>query len=238
MTRAHVASAVSVLSLFFALPCSAQDEGLGEVIVTAARRDANDYSAEVPAIGLKRRADFAVVEVAVAGDTRDKARREAEIYDMIRAAIQAAPRAGVQLAYGERTLQALTLANYRELSLMNDGRPDSQRTTFLVKVPLVGGIDAAAAQKAVTAFVKGVKPVGRALMTEVDDLTLSVVAPDQYRGQIAETVAADARAIAQRFGDSYAVEVEGLSRPVEWARAGLSDMLLYIPYKLVVVPRP
>jgi hypothetical protein len=191
----------------------------------------------MPAVGLRRKADFAVVGVSIAGDTRDQAQRQGEIYDMIRAAIAAAPRAGVQLAYGERTLQALTLANYRELSLTNDGRPDSQRTSFLVKVPLSGTMDAQAAQSAITAFVKSVKPVGRALMTETEDLTLSVVAPDQYRGAVADAIAADARAMAARVGADYGVEIEGLSRPVEWARAGLSDVLLYVPYKLVVVSR-
>jgi hypothetical protein len=98
-------------------------------------------------------------------------------------------------------------------------------------------MDAQAAQSAITAFVKSVKPVGRALMTESDDLTLSVVAPDQYRGAVADAIAADARAMAARVGSDYGVEIEGLSRPVEWARAGLSDVLLYMPYKLVVVPK-
>lgn len=238
MTRVGFASAIAVLGMLSAAPeALAQDEGLGEVIVTAMRREAEDYSAEMPAVGLRRKADFAVVGVSIAGDTRDQAQRQSEIYDMIRAAIAAAPRAGVQLAYGERTLQALTLANYRELSLHGDGRPDSQRTSFLVKVPLSGAMDAHAAQSAITAFVKSVKPVGRALMTETEDLTLSVVAPDQYRGAVADAIAADARAMAARVGPDYGVEIEGLSRPVEWARAGLSDVLLYMPYKLVVVPR-
>jgi len=229
---------IGIVGVATGMPARAQDEGAGEVIVTAMRRDSEDYSAEVPAVGLKRRADFAVVQVSVAGDSRDKAQREGEIYDMVRAAIQAAPRAGVQLAYGERTLQPLSLANYRELTLTNDGRPDSQRTHFLVKVPLTGATDAQSAQTAITAFVKGVKPVGRALMTETDDLTLSVIAPDQYRGQITDAIAADALATSARFGDGYAVQVDGLSRPVEWARAGLSDVLLYMPYKLTVVPKP
>ncbi|WP_232491970.1 hypothetical protein [Novosphingobium kaempferiae] len=104
-------------------PAWGQDEGLGEVIVTAMRREADDYSADMPAVGLRRKADFAVVEVAVSGDTRDKAQREGEIYDMIRSAIAAAPKSGVQLAYGERTLQPLTLANYRELTLGGEVGP-------------------------------------------------------------------------------------------------------------------
>ncbi|WP_232491969.1 hypothetical protein [Novosphingobium kaempferiae] len=98
-------------------------------------------------------------------------------------------------------------------------------------------MDAQGAQTAITAFVKSVKPVGRALMNETGDLTLSVVAPDQYRGAVAEAIAKDAREMASRVGPDYGVEIEGLSRPVEWARAGLSEVLLYMPYKLVVVPK-
>ena len=238
MTRAGIASAVAVLSMFAGAPeALAQDEGAGEVVVTAMRREADDYSADMPAVGLRRKADFAVVQLSVAGDTRDKAQREGEIYDMVRSAIAAAPRSGVELAYGERTLQPLTLDNYRALSLSNDGRPDSQRTSFLAKVALTGVVDARKAQAAITAFVKSVKPVGRALITEADDLTLSVVAPDQYRGAVADAIAKDAREMAARVGPDYGVEIEGLSRPVEWARAGLSDVLLYVPYKLVVVPK-
>ena len=219
-------------------PACAQDEGMQEVIVTAMRREADDYTADMPAVGLRRTADYAVVEVTVSGDTRDKVQRESEIYDMVRAAIQAAPRGGVELAYGERTLQSLTLANYRELTLFNDNRPDSQRTNFLAKVKLGGKTDGQSAQAAITTFVKSVKPVGRALMKETDDLTLSVVGPDQYRGAIADVIAADARAMAMRLGEGYAVEIEGLNRPVEWTRSGLSEVLLYIPYRLTIVPRP
>ena len=97
-------------------------------------------------------------------------------------------------------------------------------------------MDAQGAQAAITRFVKSVEPVGRALMSQSDDLTLSIVAPDQYRGQIADAIAADARGMASRLGNGYGVEIEGLQCPVEWARAGLSEVLLFLPYKLKVVP--
>ena len=52
-------------------PASAQDEGMGEVIVTAMRRESDDFDERIPAVGLKRTADFAVVKVTVMGDTRE-----------------------------------------------------------------------------------------------------------------------------------------------------------------------
>ncbi len=228
-----------VASLASLLPDLALAQAMGgeEIIVTAKRREADDYAAEMPAVGLRRTADFAIQQVTITGDSRDPEARQSEIYGMLAAAIRAAPAAGVQLAFGDHRVQTLTLANYHDLSLRRDNRPDSQKLFFLVKARLVNGGDAQAAQQRITAFVKMLKPVGRALMETSDDLTLSVVAPDQYRGAIADAIAADAKAMAARLGDGYGVEVEGLNRPVEWARAGISEVLLYIPYKLVVVPR-
>ena len=228
---------LGLLSVLCPLPALAQGVGMEEVVVTAQRRTADDYSADMPAVGLRRTADFVLQEVTITGDTRDKAAREAEIYDMIKGAIATAAHSGVQLAYGDHTVEPLTLESYRELTLQKDNRPESERVSFLVKAPLSAAIDAHAAQTRITAFVKAVRPVGRAQIEQTGDITLSVVAPDKYRGAIADAISADAKAMAARLGEAYAVEIEGLNRPVEWARAGLSEVLLYIPYKLVIVPR-
>lgn len=223
--------------VMLAQPVLAQGIGGNEIIVTAMRREADGFDANIPAVGVTRFADFALQEVTITGDTRDPSQRADEIYAMLAAALAMAPKAGVVLASGTQTVEALTQDNYRKLTLQRDNRPDSQRVSFLVKVPVRDGGGAQDAERRVAAFVKAVKPVGRALMEPHDDLTLSVVAPDQYRPAIADAIAADARAMAARLGPDYGVEIEGLNRPVEWARAGLGQVLLYIPYKLTVVPR-
>jgi hypothetical protein len=43
--------------------------------------------------------------------------------------------------------------------------------------------------------------------------------------------------MSQRFGAGYAVEARGIDRQVEWSRAGLTDVFLYIPYQITVVPK-
>ncbi len=210
---------------------------MSEVIVTAQRRESDTFDERVPAVGLRRVADFAVQEVSITGDTRDAGKRVAEVYQMIENAIRLASKQGVQLAYGKRTVEPLTLQNYKSLSLNSAGRPDTSRAVFLIKVPLSDQSSGGVAEKKIADFIKAVEPVGRAEFGGADDLTLSVVAPDQYRGAVADAIAADARAMAARLGPDYAVEIEGLNRPVEWSRASLSQVLLYIPYKLVVVPK-
>jgi hypothetical protein len=206
--------------------------------VTGSRREAESYDERVPAVGLRRTADFAIQPITVTGDTRDPDTRHEEIYQTIRKAIESAGAQGVQLAFGDAIVEPLTLANYRNLTLKKDNRPDSDRVELLVKAPLAGSTDAREATARIDRFLKSVKPVGRALIEANDDMTLSIVAPDQYRSAIGKIVAEDAAAMAGKFGPAYAVEVRGLNRPVEWARASLTEVLLYVPYELVIVPKP
>ena len=226
------------LLMLAAAPVRAQvDPGQGEIIVTASRRDDDDYDERVPAIGLRRTADFAIQTVVVTGDTRDPERRGTEIYALIRGALALAARGGdIELAKGSALVEPLTAANYTDLTLEGDTRPDTQRTTFLIKTRLTAGGDSRAALARVTAFIKAVPPVGRALIEARGDLTLSVVRPDQYRPAIVVLVAAEAGTLAKSFGAGFSVEARGVDRPVEWSRASLTEVLLYVPYQITVVP--
>jgi len=215
-----------------------QPTGAAEIVVTAMKRTGVP-EAPVPAIGLRRVADFAVQAVTITGDTRDPARRHDEIFAMIKGAIQLAQQRGdIELATGTLVVEPLTLANYRNLTLKDGDRADSEEATFLIKTRLAGGADAKAALERIDAFIKAVPAVGRAELQHQGELTLSVVAPDQYRVAIIDLVAADARTTAGKLGPDYAVEAKGLDRPVEWTRASLTEVFLYLPYSYSVVPKP
>jgi hypothetical protein len=230
---------LGALLLGVASPALAQEEDPGgsEIIVTGARRNYDNYDERVPAVGLKRVADFAIQPVRVTGDTRDADQRSKEMYETIRRAIDLVGAHGLQLAFGETIVEPLTPANYRDLTFGSAGRPDTSQVELMVKAPLGGNVDAREAVARIDRFLKAIKPDGRALVEKSDDLTLSIVKPDQYRAEIGQTIAGDAAAMAARFGPDYGVEVRGLNRPVEWSRAGLTEVMLYIPYELVIVPK-
>lgn len=225
-------------ALGVAAPTSAQDLASQEIVVTGSRVEQDGYQRDMPAVGLRRTADFLVQEVAIRGDTRDPKQRATEIRQMLARAVALADKHGVQLAYGDYILTPLTAANLDEVTLTNDNRPDSQRVSFLVKAPLGGKEAGAAAEKRIETYVEAVPEVGRAQMDMGGDSSLSIVGPDQYRLQIADRVMADARALSDRMGAGYAVTIEGLNMPVLWTQAGPSEVMLYIPYKLVIVPKP
>lgn len=212
--------------------------GVEEIIVTGSRRAIDDDGDEAPLIGLRRTADFAVRAVKITGDTRDQTKRRDEIYATLRNTIElAGKRGGIELGTGEVIVQPLTLTNYRDIELSAERRPDTEMVTFLIKTPLKGATDAKAALDRIDAFIKAVTVVGRAELLPTDDLTLSVVAPDQYRAEIIDLVAADARTVAGKLGGDYGVHVQGLDKRVLWTRASLTDVFLYLPYSYEVAPK-
>jgi GTPase SAR1 family protein len=125
--------------------------------------------------------------------------------------------------------QLVELRRARSASVLWPRRPDTSTTTFLVKVKLTPDMDIAAAKAQIGRFVDSVAKTGRSTLTVMGEPTLSVVNPDQYRGQIADLIAADAATMKVKFGPDYGVNVSGLDRPVEWARAGPVDVVLYLP---------
>lgn len=209
-----------------------------EVIVTASRRQQGNYggvdlSGVIPAqrsiITLKRSADYAVQTVWITGDTREAAKRKEELEATLRSAIGSAGKAGVELATGDYVVEPLTPAGLKNLNYVGDGRPDTSRANFLVKVRLTPGMDIATAKAQVANYVASVAKTGRTTLTVIGEPTLSVVNPDQYRGAIVDLIAADAAEQAKRFGTGYGVAVSGIDRPVEWARAGPTEVFLYLP---------
>jgi hypothetical protein len=107
-----------------ASPLLAQDDGVGEVVVTASLRQnslsavpvsvsALDYS-QPPVIGLKRQADSAVRTIEIVSDSRDAAVRKREVQAMLLDAIDSAKRQGVFLVTGQFELVEVTRDNWKD----------------------------------------------------------------------------------------------------------------------------
>lgn len=233
-----------------AIPALAQDE----IIVTGMRRlnPDNDSAQAVdirtavavatpPAAAqmLRRTADFAVQQVVVVSDTVEEADAHKEVQAMTRKAIDLSAGSGVQLASGEIVVEPLNAGNYKDLKIeeIDEDEIDGQAVKFLVKVPLAPGIDAKAALAKIDKFIKSVPAVGRAEIKAYSELTLSVVDPEQYRGAIIDLVAKDTGSTSGRFGAGYGVEVSGLDKPVQWKRASLTEVQLFLPSNSTVRPR-
>lgn len=160
--------------------------------------------------------------------------RRDDLYATIRAMIAGAGTAGLELVTGDYVLEPLTPAAVVLLPLAGDGRPDTDATTVLIKIRLVPGMALQTAKARIVAFVDASRKVGRTQVAAIGEPTLSVVNPDQYRSEIIKLIAADGASSVATFGQAYGVSVTGLDRPVEWARAGPTDVFLFLPASYVV----
>jgi hypothetical protein len=105
-------------------PLSAQDDSMGEVVVTASRMQNSLSSvpvsvstlgyAQPPVIGLKRQADSAVRTIEIVSDSRDEAVRKREVQAMLLDAIDSAKRQGLFLVTGQFELVEVTRINWKD----------------------------------------------------------------------------------------------------------------------------
>ncbi len=164
--------------------------------------------------------------------------RRKEILATVANAIELGQKRAIQLAYGDTVIRPLTLANYAAKLTFeeDDNRDDAEEVTLLIKTPLKDG-DAYAALDRLGAFIKAIPLNGRAVVEADGEAGVSIVDPGQYRSQIIAAIAADATAAAKMFGEDYAANVSNLAQPVRWVMTGPTEVLLYIPHDLQVVPK-
>jgi hypothetical protein len=230
-----LAGAVLAFTISPVLAQDANAPALGEVVVTGNRLAAPYADRERPVVGLRRRADSAVMRVTLSSDSRDEADRKREIHTMLAAALQRAPAAGIEVVIGSFSLLPVTQANYQDLPMVSAGRIDTSQVEVMVKVRLTG--TATAAGRQLDAFIAAIPRTGRGVMEASGQVTLTIVDPDQYRDQIVRLVAENARKYSEMFGADYAVQVTGIDRQIVWSQVSPTEVFLYVPYSYTVVPR-
>lgn len=208
---------------------------LGEVLVTG-NRDSIPYAqSNRPVVGLRRRADAAVMQLSIVSDSREEPVRRQEIHTVLLAALDRANAAGFELVSGAAQLNRVTKANYKDLPFQYAGRVDTGRVDVLVKTRLEGS--AADTRARLQAFIGSIKGSGRATVSTGGGITLTVVNPDQHRHAIVQLVASDARHMAGLFGPDFTFNVTGIDGQVSWSQVSSTEVFLFIPYRYVITPK-
>jgi hypothetical protein len=209
--------------------------GLGEVLVTANRQNVPYAQADRPVVGLRRRADAAVMQLTITSDSREETTRQQEIHTVLLAALDRAAASGLELVSGSVVLGRVTKANYKDLPFQYAGRADTGRVDLLVKAKLEGS--AADTRNRLHAFILGLKGSGRAVIGTSGSIALTVVNPDQYRDEIIGLVAADGKHMSALFGPQFNFNVTGIDGQVSWSQVSSTEVFLYIPYRFVIFPK-
>lgn len=212
----------------------AQDNA--EIVVTASRyvSDADEMTVQIPHVTLTRRADNLVTRIRVVCDTRDTDTREQELDQTLRDMIQAAGASGgsIALSVGDEVLEPFTDALI-EKSIQLGDRVDTSAAFVVVKTAIGPSDTYDAAMARIHAFVAATPKTGRTEILEDGRWDLTLIGPENYRGELIGLIAADARKTAAQFGAAFSVSVDGLEKPIAWRRSGLLELGLYIPYTLV-----
>lgn len=233
-----------------ALPAAAaaQDEtALNEIVVTGSRIARGYVSEDLvsvqtpPAVTVTRRADNLIVTVWVVNDTRDAVARRAELIQTLRGMVRAAGSQadialsveddGQLVAFTEEMVSTLTLG-------VDAGRSDTSTTGLIIKTPIRAGDTLDSASGRIEQFVARIDKSGRTLVSINGGWQLSIVNPAQYRPQVLEAIAADARRTSAIFGDGYAVNVDGMANTLTWVQTAPLELAMYVPYSMTVTPRP
>lgn len=225
-----------MLALLAALGMTAAQaqEELQEIVVTGMRGEA-----PVPGTSLKRPGDFILLNVQVSNDSRDEKTRTNEIKDTLRAMLAAAGRdKSIELSViGDNDLVLPLRLDSATLELVKGKRADTSETTISVKTRIPAQVANTSALVAkLRDFARGIRPIGR---TEIDadgEFVISIVNPQQYRDRVIELFAADVKKVTAALGADYKVVVRGIDRPIEWAREGMLDLTIYVPYRYDVLP--
>ena len=230
-------SRMRVLALALVLPTApviaqvATDE-LDMISVTG-NRVAYDDLLETPAVSVTKPGDFLLLNFTLVNDSRDEDARERELHDTILQMVNAAG-SRYTLFYTDEARIALNRDNHR-IELDDGTRPDTSQVDLQVRVSLGG--DPARAEALITEMRKFLRTARMSGRTEViikGETSLQMNKPERYRYEIIEAIAADSRKLMGSMGLECTLQLEGLNGRIQWERASAAELLLYIPYSMII----
>ncbi|MFK7734154.1 MAG: hypothetical protein AB8B48_21205 [Pseudomonadales bacterium] len=218
---------IAILLISNCLALNAQE--LEEIVVTASMRSGDYY--EMPAVTIKKEADYLVQNIRLINDSRSPELRRNEIIRSIDGLIKASKRIkGIELSYGNGFLEPVKL-NDDSLELIEDRKKvDTSYVNIFAKVAFDKSLPAKQQILVLRKFIKNANPAGRTEIDSLGDIGLSIIGPEQYRYEILAKIAAESRKVIEAMGPDCETTIGGLEGRVEWDRSGVGELTLYIPY--------
>lgn len=204
-----------------------------DVISVTGSRIAYDDLLETPAVSVTKPGDFLLLNFTLVNDSRDEAAREKELHDTILQMVNAAGGRYTLFCTDEARI-ALNRDNHR-IELDDGTRPDTSQVNLQVRVAIGG--DPTRAEALITEMRKFLRTARMSGRTEViikGETSLQMNKPERYRYEIIEAIAADSRKLMDSMGLECTLELEGLNSRIQWERASAAELLLYIPYSMII----
>jgi len=203
-------------------------------IIVMARRVENS-----PGVFLEKRGDFLLLTATLVNDTRDVGTRFSELNQTINKIITSASRdADISLNVVDDNdfVRPLTTDNF-QAGIRSGRRPDTSIVTIYVKTAIPSNAQQAFGLSAkMGSFIEKIKGVGRTEIDTNDDVTVSVVNPQQHRRALLAQILEEIKYVTQSLGPDYRAKITGLDREIKWSRSGELGLAFYLPYRYEILP--
>ncbi|NVK86719.1 MAG: hypothetical protein HWE13_01270 [Gammaproteobacteria bacterium] len=201
-----------------------------KIVITGSRIDMYD----APAITLVKPADFLVQRIALLNDSRDAVQREQELEQTVRNIIAASSRQkAIELGVGKDVIFPIDVNNLT-LDIFEGKRKDTSIVYLFIKTPIEKSQETPKIIRRLNDFIEDIKLNGRTEIDRDGEIVLSIVNPEKYRTELLQLIAESLQQTQTIFGNNYKAEVNGLSQALQWERAGVSELRLYIEYDFTI----
>lgn len=223
--------------LLFPMAGQAESAALDEVVVTGSRLSYSDYF-DIPSVTLRQAGDRLSMSITLSNDSRDGAQRERELRDTVTAMIREAGaditvHSILQSDNDDDLISDPLSIQSPELRMVADPkRPDVSNLSLMVRIGVAEASDGKPELKRLKQFLAGLRGVGRTERINIDDaVAVSIDRPERFREPILKAIAEDLALLRSLFGSECRIDIQGLNNRVQWARATVTELLLYIPYE-------
>ena len=195
---------------------------------------------ELPGVRLIRKGDSLLLAVRLINDSLQPERRQDELKKTLAKMLEAAEKdTTIELSVVDKEgyVSAVNSIQQNVNILGSNAQRGMSHIDIRLKTAIPDqSIDGQALVQRLSDFVEKTETVGRTVVTITRKADISILNPEQYRGEIIKLIAAEINLITGALGGDYKVILEDLEKPLAWRRTGIVDVELYIPYRFKVIP--
>lgn len=208
-------------------------DNVERIVVTGSRMNVFDS----PAITLTKPADYLIQKIRLTNDTRQEKKRVSELHQTVKGILIAANNnKSIEIAVGNEIIYPISLESF-QLELFPGARPDTSMSFLYVKTPIKNNSNVERLIRELNSFIEDTTKKGRTEVYKAGELVLSIINPQKHRKELLKLIAQDVNETIGIFGDNYVAEISGVSESLQWERASMSELRLYLEYDFALVSK-
>lgn len=188
-------------------------------------------------MGAIKPADFLIQKIKITNDSRELKLRKKEIFSTVKGILRNANRdKEIEIGIGNEIIYPITLGNI-QLDFSRGERADTSVVYLFIKTPISKKKKVESLISKINSFIEKSEVEGRSEIIKQGELILSIKNPGKYRKGLLSLIADDIEETISIFGDKYSAEINGLSQALQWERASVSELRLYLEYDFILVTK-